>query len=278
MTTAAASDVSPAIGTGHLCWSYDDHLSFGAYAREFLGEGLDAGERVWYVPGSHPDETTDWLADHPAASLRDDAVHVVSLEQAYRGGLIVDPATQVAAYTAATEDAMAAGFTGLRVVADATAFVRTDAQRDAFARYEYAIGRYMRTAPMRAVCAYDRRELGDQAVAELACLHETSHAEGVMFQLHPGATTAEAVLDGEVDMSVDEPFAAALRRTDLEPAGGEVVVDADGLDFIDHRSLLTLQRYAEAERMTAVVRTRFAAAERLAAMLELPNVRVEVTR
>jgi len=263
--------VSRAGTAGHVCWSYDDYQPFDAYAREYMRAGLEAGEQVWYVPGRHRTETAEWLAAQTAAS-------VLSSGQAYPGGLIVDPDAQVAAYTAATEEALAAGFTGLRVVADATAFVRTDEQRHAFARYEFAIGRYMRTAPMRAVCAYDRRELGDRAVAELACMHESSHAEGVTFQLHPGATTADAVLDGEVDLSMQELFAAALRHTDLAPAGGEVVVDADDLDFIDHRSLLTLQRYAEAQHMTAVVRTRLGAAERLAGLLELAHVRVEVTR
>jgi hypothetical protein len=266
------------ITAGHMCWSYDDYQPFDAYAREYLRAGLEAGERVWYVPGRHRAQTAGWLAAHAAESGRREAVRVIPSEQAYPGGLVVDPAAQVAAYTAATEDALAAGFTGLRVVADATAFVRTDEQRSAFARYEYAIGRYLRTAPMRAVCAYDRRELGDRAIAELACMHESSNAEGVMFQLHPGATTADAVLDGEVDVSVEELFAGALRRTDLAPAGGEVVVDAGALDFIDHRSLLTLQRYAETQHMTAVVRTRLGAAERLAGLLELAHVRVEVTR
>jgi hypothetical protein len=270
--------VSRAITAGHVCWSYDDYQPFDAYARDFLRAGLEAGERVWYVPGRHSAETAGWLAALAGGSVRADAIRVVSFEQAYPSSLIVDPVAQVAAYTTATEDALAAGFTGLRVVADATAFVRTDEQRHAFARYEYVIGRYLRTAPMRAVCAYDRRELGDRAIAELACMHEASYAEGVMFQLHPGATAADAVLDGEVDMSVEELFAGALRRTDLEPAGGEVVVDADDLDFIDHRSLLALQRYAETQKMTAVVRTRLGAAGRLAGLLELAHVRVEVTR
>jgi hypothetical protein len=270
--------MSQAIMGGHVCWSYDDLSAFDAYARDFLRAGLEAGERIWYVPGHDSTETAGWLAARAAGSRRDDAVRIVPAAEAYPGELIVDPAAQVAAYTTATEDALAAGFTGLRVAADATAFVRTDEQRDAFARYEYAIGRYMLTAPMRAVCAYDRRELGDRAVAELACLHETSHAEGVTFQLHPGATTADAVLDGEVDLSVEELFAGALRHTDLAPVGGEVVVDADHLDFIDHRSLLALQHYAEGQRMTAVVRTGLGAAERLAGLLDLRHVRVEVTR
>jgi hypothetical protein len=264
--------------SSHFCWSYDDVQPFDEYAREFLLAGLAKGERVWFVAGPRAGTTADWLRDVAATSSLPGAVRVTSAEAAYVGGDAVDPAGQVALYAAATEDALAGGFTGLRVVADVTSMIRTDLQREAFARYEYVIGRYMRTAPMRAVCAYDRLELGDRAVAELACLHEGSQAPGVTFQLHPGATTASTVLDGELDMSVEELFTGALRHTDLEPADGEVTVDAGGLRFIDHRSLLALQRYAEEHRMTAVLRTRLDSTVRLADLLELSHVRVEIAR
>ncbi|MFC7532942.1 MEDS domain-containing protein [Actinoplanes sp. GCM10030250] len=256
---------------GHECWSYDDQHLFDTYAREVLLAGLAAGERVWYIPGR--------FSRLDAGALPGgEAIRVLSFQTAYSGHEAIDPATQVATYAAATEDALDAGFTGLRVVADATELVRTDEQRDAFARYEYLVGRYMRTAPMRAVCAYDRRELGNLAVSELACLHESSSGADVAFQLHPGATSAEAVLDGEVDGSAGELFTTALRRTDLAASGGEIVVDAAGLSFIDHRSLLAVERYAESQGLTAVLRTRTSAAARLAQLLDLPNVRVEVTR
>jgi hypothetical protein len=253
---------------GHECWSFDDQRQFDAFARKCVQAGLEAGEQVWYVPGRFSEVGAESL---PSGG----AVRVISFEEAYAGNRAVDPAGQVAAYTAATEQALAAGFTGFRVVADVTSLVRTDEQRDAFARYEYMVGRYMLNSAMTAVCAYDRRELGDRAVAELACLHESSHAVGVTFQLHSGATTAEAVLDGEVE---DDLFAEALGRTDLAAADGEVVVDATGLRFVDHRALIALDRHAEARGMIAVVRTPLGVAARLAGLLELTHVRVEATR
>jgi hypothetical protein len=260
--------MSPEIKAGHECWSYDDQRLFEAYARRRIDAGLAAGERVWYVPSRQ----------ESGAPPEGDAMRVIHLEEAYPGDAVVDPDGQIAAYTAATEDALAAGFTGLLVVADVTPLVRTGEQRDAFARYEYMIGRYMRDNPMSAVCAYDRAQLGGPAVAELACLHESSHAAGVTFQLHPGPTRAEAVLDGELDEPAGTLFASALGRTDLDRAGAEIVLDAAGLRFADHRSLLALQHYAESRRTTAVLRTPLGALARLAGLLELPHVRVEVTR
>ncbi|GAA1041583.1 hypothetical protein GCM10009557_65630 [Virgisporangium ochraceum] len=261
------------IDARHSCWSYDDPRPFDEFTRGFLGAGLSAGARVWYIPGRVGDAVTDWLHAQAAASARPDTVRVVAPENAYAA---VDPALQVDAWAAAADDALAAGFTGLRVVADVTDLVRTDEQREAFARYEWAIGRFLRTAPVRGVCAYDRRELGDRVVAGLACLHEVVHGGGVTFRLHSGPTPAVAVLDGEVDQTAEELFAAALGHTDLEPVGGEVTVDADGLRFIDHRSMLVLERYAQSRHLTAVVRTRLGTAARLAGLLDLSHVRVEL--
>lgn len=97
------------------------------------------------------------------------------------------------------------------------------------------------------------------------------------FHLRPGPTADTAVLDGDLDLSAEELFAVALRHTHLEPTGGEVTVDAHGLRFIDHRSLLALERYAASKQVTAVLRTRLSVAARVAALLNLAHVRVEVT-
>jgi hypothetical protein len=266
--------VTAVIDARHSCWSYGDPRPFDEFTREFLGAGLSAGARVWYVPGRHGDAVTDWLSE-AAVSARPGTVRVVTPEVAYPDA---EPALQVDAWTAAVRDALAAGFTGLRVVADVTDLVRTDERRASFARYEWVIGRFLRTGPVRGVCGYDRRELGDRVVAELACLHEVVHGGGVTFRLHAGPTPAVAVLDGEVDQTTAELFSAALGHTDLEPVDGEVTVDADGLRFIDHRSLLVLERYARSRHLTAVVRTRLGLAARLAGLLDLSHVRVEVGR
>lgn len=265
------------IKAGHLCWAYDDPRAFDDHARELLRAGLAAGEQVWFVGGRQSGATSDWLHDVVAAR-RPGTARIVRVEEAYGRGRVIDPAGQVEAYAAATEAALADGFTGLRVVADATALVGTDEQREAFARYEYLIGRYMRSEPMRAVCGYDRTRLGDRAVAELACLHESTNHADVPFRLHPGATNAATVLDGELDMSTEDTFTAALEHTDLASAGGEVTVDARGLGFVDHRSLLILDRYARAHDLTAVVRTRLGSAARIAELVGLTRVRVEILR
>ena len=169
--------------------------------------------------------------------------------------------------------------------ADPTPLVRTPAQLDAFARYEYAIGGYPRVAPMRAVCAYDRSEIDDRAIAELACVHERSNVP-ISFHIIAGTPGGMAVLSGELDGAVEGLFVTALRRSELgrpelgrselARSGGAVVIDARGLRFIDHRALLHLQRHARENAVTVVLRTAKASVRRLAGLLELSHVRVEI--
>jgi len=262
----------------HVCRGYRRRGGFVAHAQEFLAEGLAAGERVLYVaPG---DETA--LAGQLRADERCDeglargAVQVASVDATYATGDVVDPAGQVERYAAATSEALAAGFTGLRVAADATSLVRTAAQVDAFARYENLVDHYMAAHPMSAMCGYDVGELGGEVVAELACMHPRAVEGGTPFHLHGHARDGSAAaLDGDLDLDSRRLWPLALERAGLRSEGSTIVIDATGLAFADHRSLVALATYAEQHAVTVVLRTRLATPARLVELLDLTSVRVE---
>jgi hypothetical protein len=251
----------------HICCSYDDPADFHSYAVDFLRTGVEAGELVWFVGLAPTPEVTAALGN---------TGRFVDVIEAYAAGEVIEPAAQVSAYAAVTDAALAAGYSGLRVAADVSGLVTSPAQLDAFARYEFAIGRYMLGAPMRAVCGYDRGLLGAEAVAELASLHPRSSAGATPFHLHPAAREGDDVfLDGELDAATEELFAVALRRSEPRGHGRPIVVHADELRFIDHRSLLSLERHAEQHDTTAVLRTPHLGIRHLASLLDLDRVRVE---
>jgi hypothetical protein len=244
----------------HVCFCYDDDAALSGRARRFLADGAAAGSLLWWVGDSPPPEGFD--------------THVVPIGTAYASGVVVDPDAQVRAYAAATGAALAAGFTGLRVVAEATALVRTPEQLDAFARYELMIDGYMATHPFSAMCAYDRRVLAASAIAELACLHTSTNAH-VPFRLHGCAPAdGDAVLAGELDMDTEELLEAALRRFPC-PAGDEVVLKATGLRFADHRTLWRLDRWAAEHDRRLVLRGAPDATARVVELLGLEVLRVE---
>ncbi|HEU5110969.1 MAG TPA: STAS domain-containing protein, partial [Micromonosporaceae bacterium] len=125
--------------------------------------------------------------------------------------------------------------------------------------------------PFTAMCAYDRA-LGQQAIAELACLHPRARAGATSFHLY--AVPDGVALYGELDLASRSLLPHALANVDLVPSGGEIVVDARGIRFIDHRSLIALAEHVRPRGATLVFRTHWAGAERLVELLNLDGVRV----
>jgi anti-anti-sigma regulatory factor len=260
----------------HMCWAFDDQDDFRCRVREFLGEGLELGQRVWYVaPGDVETLANDLRGlEGMDLALRVGAARVVSVDIAYPVGTVIEPATQVQAFVTAAAQAVMAGFTGLRVAADTTPLVRTSAQLDAFARYEYLVDRCIASQPLTGMCAYNRVELGEEVIAQLACLHPNINSGTAQFRLH-ASHRAAASLHGELDMTTVELLSLTLQRADLQPDGGEVVIDATGLTYIDHRALLMLAEHTRRAHATVVLRTAWPGAAPLVELLDLPQVRVE---
>jgi anti-anti-sigma regulatory factor len=146
---------------------------------------------------------------------------------------------------------------------------------EAFARYEHLVDRYMTSHPFSALCAYDRAELGEQTIRQLACLHPQDNMN-VMFRLvasaDPGAALA---LAGEIDLVGTEVFPLALRRTSPQARDGRVVIDASEVGFFDHRSLLALSDYAREYATTVVLRSQIGTPARIINALRLAGLSME---
>ncbi|MGH4009125.1 MAG: MEDS domain-containing protein [Pseudonocardiaceae bacterium] len=258
----------------HLCLAYADPGEFHSQLLEFLADGLALGRRVCYA--AYRDTAALWGdlqdLDETKRSRRPGAVQVQSLDDPT--STVVRPVDLVQGYAAATEDALAAGFTGLRVAIEATPLVRSPEQLDAFARFEHLIDRYMTSRPFSALCAYNRGELGEETIAAIACLHPTANGVAAPFRLH-ASTRAVACLGGELDLTSRELFPMALRRVDIRPTDGELVIDATGLDFIDHHSMLALADYARSIDATVVLRTDLPSPARIIEILDLLDMQVE---
>ncbi|OLF18122.1 MEDS domain-containing protein [Actinophytocola xanthii] len=258
----------------HVCWAFDDADTFRAQAVTFLAQGLADGQRVWFVGDPDP-RVVDAL---PAAS--EGAFEVVTTSSTYSSGVEVDADSQVRTYARSTEQALADGFTGLRVATDATPLVRTRGQLEAFTRYEHQVDRYMAGSPFSAMCGYDRGVLGGDAVAELACMHPNANDDATPFRLHaatlPGCAAA---IGGELDILTEDLLVKALRRADLRPdPQGELVLDATALTFLDHNRLLQLVGHAEGLGARLVLRTDQPIPRRLVQLMDLPAVRIEAAR
>lgn len=252
----------------HLCLAFDAPAEFDRQARLFLAEGLERGCRVLYVGESPPSAAE-------LGGARPGAVRVAPAAATYGAGLVVDPRGQVREYAAAVAEALADGFTGLRVAAQATSLVRTPEQREAFARYEHLIDRYMTRNPFSALCGYDRVSLGADAVAEIACMHPVASPESTPFRLHAGDDAL--AVGGELDRAGLDLFrlAAARARSADGEAPGSVVLDVSGLDFVDHRGVLLLAELGRGWGGEIVLRNAPYGTRKLIGLLEPEGVRVE---
>ncbi|HEX2301667.1 MAG TPA: MEDS domain-containing protein [Pseudonocardiaceae bacterium] len=259
----------------HLCWVYDEPGEFHSRAMEFLADGLAQGQRVWYTADTDPGALWEELR-YLDKGRRRGSVRVGPPGARDAAAPAVDPVGQVRALAAVMQETLAAGFTGLRIVTEATPQLRTPEHLNAWACCELLADRYMMALPFSAMCGYNRAELSKEAIAHVACLHPTVNA-GAPFRLYSSSGAAVS-LSGELDLTSCDLFATALRRADLRPVDNELIIDATGLDFIDHRNLLILAAHARSCGATAVLRTGFTnSAARMVEILDIEDVRVEVS-
>lgn len=234
---------------GHLCWAYHNVADFAARALEYAADGIAAGQYVELVGDSDTAGLCYAVAELVSPVTARGARYagaagtraMTDFFKFDRPGVIDQDAT-IAARVAAADEALAAGYTGLRTVMDVTPAVRNPRQRQVAARLEYLLDQKMRSAPLCAMCGYCARELGQQAVAELACLHPFISRGAAPFRLYATAD-ADFGLAGTIESTADDLFEEALRRIS-PPAGPELVVDAREVESIDDGALASLEAYA----------------------------------
>lgn len=265
----------------HVCGVYDHADGFVARAAAFLAEGLDMGNQVCYIRAHDTDESADVLGILRDAgfteALDSGAARVDSLGTSYPTASGQGPAAQVQVYAAATQAALRQGYTGLRVAAEVTDLVSTPSRLDAFARYEILIDRYIAHGPFSAMCGYDRRRLDDHAISQLACLHPIGGDDAAPFRWHAGRR-ADVRLSGEPDSACRELFVRVLDRTTIELGKQQLIIDATGLKFVDHRAMGALEDFAAARRVHVLMYTRLRTAARIRELLDLKYVAVEVAQ
>jgi anti-anti-sigma regulatory factor len=207
-------------------------------------------------------------------SVQSGDLQVTSMDDAYPPGAPVEPEAQAEFFARSTADAIASGFKGLRVVADASPLLQTCEQIEAFGRWECLADRLMLTIPFSGMCALNRQKLGADTVAALACLHPMAPHGATPFRVY-AVEDAELALAGDLDVAVQHEFERALGRAKPSSVGDELVFDGTGLEYFDQRALFSLRNYAKRAGSTAVLRTASSIGKRLIRLLNLEGIRIE---
>jgi len=268
-------------------WGYAGRTELRTRAWEYLLDGVLAGQRIEFVGSGSVDALRAELAGFADGDpyFGQDAVdrgafRVASVDEVYAfcgAGRVVDPDRSVTARAAATEDALAAGYSGLRAVVDATALTGTVVQRMAYAHYEYLLDQQSNVLPLATICAYDVAELGIAAVAEMTCLHPLTNRGASAFRLYTDGEAA-FTLAGEIDFSSAGQLADTLDRVLPLISGSELVVDGQQLEFMDHHALLVLDRCAGRRGIRLALHTPRTTLATIAEAIGLHHLRVDVLR
>lgn len=259
---------------GHLGWGYRTRAQFLIAAAQYIADGLAHNQWVQYVgPGTREQlrAELDMTAGETSAVAVTPAVEFYGVDDLDEA---VDPDTALDLRATDLGNALALGYSGVRVVADPTVLNASPRQRESFARLEFLIDQRMADAPITALCAYDVDRLDHQA-GELICLHPLVGPESPTFHLC-AADGADFALYGEIDAASAATFTTTLQR--IWPVAGaeSMVIDVDGVDFISHRELLTLDGYARRDGRRVVMRGSSPVVSRLVSLLDLSHVVLDV--
>lgn len=236
MTTATG--LSPG---DHVCWPFHGMADLVTTARGYVSEGLDRHERVTFcrVDGTG--------MQHAVITEVTQVGRPTGADQPVLTSLVPEPGwapwtSPVVALGSMTQAAVADGYTGLRVLTDATEIVRDRQTRPWWVRGEHLIDRYG-PRPLTIMCSYDVDLLGDEVVAEVACLHALTGDVPCSFLLR--AVDGGLALVGEVDRTsaVDLHDAVMGIGADLPRP---IALDLSEHEFIDHSALVALDRAARA--------------------------------
>lgn len=258
---------------GHLGWGYRDRAEYRSRAGEYIADGLARNQRVEYVGAGTRQELRAELATIPVDTSDVVVTPAVEFYGLSDYGDVVNPEAVLESRAETIDDATALGYSGIRVITDATVVTRRPEQRDAFAQLEFLFDQKMADLPISALCAYDATRVAGNA-SEMMCLHPLVGGASPTFRLYAevGATFA---LEGEIDAATSAMFTTALQRICPLVDSQEVVVDAASLGFITHRELRALDEQARQHGRNIVMRDSSPLLSRLAELIELTNVRVE---
>jgi anti-anti-sigma factor len=201
----------------------------------YIWEGLHRREQVLYV--GPPFRTEKIRAEFGEHGLR-----VADAQATYLHAGRFAPERTVPFYTAAVEDALSSGYTGVRIAADMDwAEVLNDRDIGRLVDYEREIAAAFGGLPATIVCQYDTRTFGKAVLDQLASAHTCT---AMPAPLHTGSFLRIArhydppglVVEGEIDLSNNGSFKEALQAL-LQSEERVLRIDASGVRFMDAHTI-----------------------------------------
>ncbi|MGY1805338.1 MEDS domain-containing protein [Blastococcus sp. SYSU D00922] len=238
------TEVPRAGASDHICWVYDeDDQAFDRAVRRFLAGGLERRERVLVI-GNRVIDSIGTPADgfgDAAALAADGALRTLTTAEAYEAAGKFAPGSQRTFYDDATRQAIADGYTGLRVVAEVSPLAEDADRRASLVEWEHVADEFIaQQSGFTAMCAYSSR-LSAEALTDVASVHPLVHAPAAPpFQVFFDGP--RIVLSGSVDTFSADRLARVLASSPVEAGGA--VLELAGVDFMDVAASRVIARWA----------------------------------
>lgn len=223
----------------HIGWIFDGPAGFDALAEPFLAEGAAQGDRLMYVAA----DPSPAAAARLRALLGPDAVQVASIAEVYGSSGVIDAPSQRATFAEALANALAEGYSGIRVAADNTSLVTDEVRLAAWVRWEITADRFMSENQVTGLCAFDRRQVDVNRLRHLATLHPLSSAASPVPQFRMFADAGNLCVEGHIDSFAVSQLRLALGV--LPPKTG-VLIDLATATLMSRAPLARLGRLCDA--------------------------------
>lgn len=129
---------------GHGGWFFSEPAEYEAHAASFLAAGVPSGEQVWFV--ADDPRPSRW----PHDLLHGGVLVLASLDDAYGPLRAGDLDKQRSVFANAVDEALANGYSGIRVVADNTRLISEDLNR--WIEWESVVDRFIAENPVTGLC------------------------------------------------------------------------------------------------------------------------------
>ncbi|MFD3546760.1 MEDS domain-containing protein [Streptomyces sp. NPDC058655] len=242
------------VGHGdHVCLAYADDAEQRRVVTAYVSAGLERGERVLYLADQDaPGRVLDWLASagwDPRRALASGGLVVTTAEEGYLADGSFDAEAMVATLRREVEDSLAAGYRGFRVSGEMGWALRGVPGTEQLERYETRVTEVFAGQAASAICQYDARRFGPDALDAFDRCHPGAVEPAELYgsaglRLLPSFRAGRRALRvvGTVDYRATEALAGALETALQWP--GDVWVDMSELEFIDLAGVRALARAA----------------------------------
>jgi len=205
----------------HIGWAFSGPDEFAGVAGDFLREGRERGERLMFVAAEPGEEAYARMIGSFGAS----DLEVASIADVYGASGIVDATAQRATFATVLEQALADGYTGIRVAADNTPLVQTPYRFKAWMHWELVADGFMAANQVIGLCGFDRTAINVDTLRHLVTLHPLSSAAEPIPQFRLFVDTSGLCLEGDVD---DIALGYLHRALGVLPKGTPTALDLTG--------------------------------------------------